>query len=132
MFDVNVRTRSGVARRRALCAIVVVMVALVPALASGQESFQVRYNVDRTNPGQVRVNGTVVNEARLDVVDVYVTAEALDAGGKVLGRGIAFVSSSIPQRGTAPFTISIPAAQAATSFRVRVSSFRFGMGLQTS
>jgi hypothetical protein len=132
MFDANFRTRSRAARRRALCAIIVVMTALVPALAPGQESFQLRYNVDRTSPGQVRVNGTVVNDARVDVIDVYVTAEALDAGGKVLGRGIAFVSSSIPQHGTAPFTISIPAAQAATSFRVRVSSFRFGMGLQTS
>jgi hypothetical protein len=115
-----------------MCAIVVVMAALVPALAAGQESFQLRYGVDRTSPAQVRVNGTVTNDARLDVLDVYVTAEALDAGGRVLGRGIAFVSASIPQRGTAPFTISIPAAQAATSFRVRVSSFRFGMGLQTS
>ena len=70
--------------------------------------------------------------ARVDVIDVYVTAEALDAGGRVLGRGIAFVSSSIPARGTSPFTISIPGAQAATSFRVRVSSFRYGMGIQTS
>ena len=132
MFDVNFRTRPRAARRRALCVIVVVMAGLAPALALGQESFQLRYNVDRTSPGQVRVNGTVVNDARVDVIDVYVTAEALDAGGKVLGRGIAFVSSSIPQHGTAPFTVSIPAAQAATSFRVRVSSFRFGMGLQTS
>jgi len=130
--DVNFRTRSRVARWRALCAIVVVMAALAPALAPGEEPFQLRYNVDRTSPGQVRVNGTVVNEARLDVIDVYVTAEALDAGGRVLGRGIAFVSASIPQRGIVPFTVSIPAAQAATSFRVRVSSFRYGMGLQTS
>ena len=132
MFDVDSRTRSRMARGRVLGAIVVVMAALVPALAPAQESFQLRYNVDRTSSGQVRVNGTVVNDARLDVIDVYVTAEALDASGRVLGRGIAFVSASIPQRGTAPFTISIPAAQTATSFRVRVSSFRFGMGLQSS
>ena len=132
MLDVNFRTRSHVTRWRALCAMVVVVAALVPAPARGQESFQLRYNVDRTSPGQVRVNGTVVNEARFDVVDVYVTAEALDAGGHVLGTGIAYVSASIPQRGTAPFTVSIPAAQTATSFRVRVSSFRYGMGLQTS
>ena len=132
MLDVDSRARSRVARWRALCAIVVVMAALVPALAPGQESFQLRYSVDRTNPAQVRVNGTVENEARLDVVDVYVTAEALDAGGRVLGRGIAFVSASIPPRGTAPFTISIPAAQNAINFRVRVSSFRYGMGIQTS
>ena len=93
MLDVDSRARSRVARWRALWMIVVVMAALVPTLALGQESFQLRYSVDRTNPAQVRVNGTVENEARLDVVDVYVTAEALDAGGRVLGRGIAFVSA---------------------------------------
>ena len=132
MFDVDVRTQSRVVRRRALWAIAVIVAALVPAWAPGQEAFQLRYDVDRTGGGQVRLNGTVINEARLDVVDVYVTAEALDGGGRVLGRGIAFVSASIPPRGSAPFTISIPAAQAATSFRVRVSSFRYGMGIQTS
>ena len=132
MFDVDSRTRSRRDRRRTLCAIVVVLAVFVPALAPGQESFQLRYTVDRTTPGQVRVNGTVVNEARLDVLDVHVTAEALDAAGRVLGRGIAFVSSSIPRGGAAAFTVSVPAAQAATSFRVRVSSFRFGMGPQTS
>ena len=132
MLDVDSRARPRVARWRALCAIVVVTAALVPTLAPGQEAFQLRYNVDRTNPAQVRVNGTVENEARLDVVDVYVTAEALDAGGRVVGRGIAFVSSSIPPRGIAPFTVSIPAAQNAINFRVRVSSFRYGMGIQTS
>ena len=132
MVDVDSCTRSRMARRRALCAIVVVMAVLVPALAPGQESFQLRYSVDQTSPGQVRVNGIVMNDARFDVLDVHVTAEALDASGRVLGRGIAFVSSSIPLRGSAPFTVSIPVAQAATSFRVRVSSFRFGMGIQAS
>ena len=134
MFDVDSRIRFRMTRGRILCAIVSVMVALVPAwaAAAADESFQLRYSVDRTNPAQVRVNGTVVNDARLDALDVYVTAEALDAGGRVVGRGIAFVSASIPQRGTANFTVSIPAAQTAASFRVRVSSFRFGMGTQTS
>ena len=132
MFDGDVRTRARVPWRCTLCAIVVALAALVPTRVFGQEPFQVRYSVDRASTGQVRLNGTVANEARLDVVDVYVTAEALDAGGRVLGRGIAFVSASIPPHGTSSFTISIPAAQAATSFRVRVSSFRYGMGIQTS
>ena len=74
--------------------------------------------------------GRVLNEGSQDALDVYVTAEALDAAGKVLGRGLVFVSGSIPPRGMAPFAISIPAAQNAASFRVRVSSYRQGFGQQ--
>jgi hypothetical protein len=79
----------------------------------------------------MRVQGTIANEARSDVYDVYVTTEALDAAGKVVGRGIAFVGS-ISQGGSASFAATIPAAQNATSFRARVTSFRYGAGVQTS
>jgi hypothetical protein len=40
------------------------------------------------------------------------------------------VSSAIPPRVGAPFSIAIPAAQTATDFRVRVSSYRQGFGQQ--
>ena len=118
-------------RRCGLVALVVVAAMSLPVAAPADDPFQLRYNVDRSGTGSVRLSGTVMNEGRLDVLDVYVTAEALDATGKVLGRGVAFVSSSIPQRGSAAFALSIPAAQAAASFRVRVSSFRVGPGFQT-
>jgi hypothetical protein len=105
--------------------------ALLGSVASAQQGFHVTHTVDRSNPTQTRINGTVVNEGRNEVVDVYVTAEALDGGGKTVARGITFVSPSIaPGRGV-PFTASVPAMPGATSYRVRVTSFRFGQGLQS-
>jgi hypothetical protein len=118
-----------IGRRRAIV-VAAAALTLIPRLGQAQDPFQVSYTVERGGTGPVRVQGRVRNEGNVDVLDVYVTAEALDAGGKVLGRGLVFVGSLIPPRAQAPFAISIPAAQAAASFRVRVSSFRQGFGQQ--
>jgi hypothetical protein len=118
-----------IGRRRAIFTAAAALV-LLPDLGRAQNPFQLSYTVERGGSGPARVQGRVLNESNVDVYDVYVTAEAVDAGGKVLGRGLAFVSSSIPPRGVVPFAISIPAAQTAASFRVRVSSFRQGIGQQ--
>jgi hypothetical protein len=115
-------------RRRAIWTLVIGAATLVPGLARAQDPFQISFSVDRTGAGPVRINGRVVNEGPMDVFDVYVTAEGVDGGGKVLGRGLTFVSASIPPRGSVPFVISVPAAQTAATFRVRVSSFRQGIG----
>jgi len=106
------------------------MLGLLPGLGRAQAPLHLTYTVERGGSGPARVNGRVLNEGNVDVFDVYVSAEALDASGKVLGRGLSFVSASIPPRSVMPFTISIPAAQAAASFRVRISSFRQGFGQQ--
>ena len=123
--------------RRAWCrlALVALPVALVvgglagPALA--QESFRVTYDVDRSNPGRTKVTGVVFNDGRVDVLDVYVTAEAVNSAGKILARGIAFVSPSIPQGSSVPFDATVPAPPNATGFRVRVTNYRLGLGLQS-
>lgn len=117
-------------RRRAIWTLVIGTAILIPGLARAQDPFQLTFAVDRSGAGPVRVSGRVFNEGQMDAFDVYVTAEAVDGGGKVLGRGITFVSSSIPPRGVVQFVISIPAAQTAATFRVRVSSFRLGIGHQ--
>ena len=119
-----------IGRRRAIFTAAAALV-LRPDLGRAQYPFQVAYTVERGGSGPARVNGRVLNESNVEMLDVYVTAEALDAGGKVLGRGLVFVSGSIPPRGAVPFAISIPAAQTAANFRVRVSSFRQGFGQQT-
>jgi hypothetical protein len=120
-----------IGRRCAIRALAAVVFALAPGLARAQEPFHVTYSVDRgSGSGTARINGRVLNESTQDAFDVYVTAEAVDAAGKVLGRGLVFVSASIPPRGIAQFSISVPAAQSASSFRVRVSSFRQGIGQQ--
>jgi hypothetical protein len=103
------------------------LVALA-ALAGAQESFRVTYNVDRSNPARTQVTGVVFNDARVDVLDVYVTVEAVDGARKVVARGITFVSPAIPQGGNAAFDSTVPAPPTTASFRVRVSSFRFGLG----
>lgn len=113
-----------------MIAVAAAALGLVPDLGRAYDPFHVAYTVERGGPGPARVNGRVLNESGTDVFDVYVTAEALDAGGKVLGRGVVYVTASIPPRGVAAFAISIPAAQTAATFRVRVSSYRQGFGTQ--
>lgn len=118
-----------IGRRRVWLVLAAALVLLVEAIPGvGQENFRVLYNVERPEPGKTRVIGTVHNDARVDVLDVYVTAEALDANNKVVARGISFVAGSIPQRGSASFTVSVPAPATAANFRVRVTSFRMGLG----
>jgi hypothetical protein len=118
-----------IARRRVIWAGLGALACLVPGVARA-DSFDINFTVDRSGGGPVRINGRVRNEGHVDVYDVYVTAEALDGNGKVLGRGIAFVASSVPSRATVPFMINIPASADAARFRVRVSSFRHGLGQQ--
>jgi len=106
-----------------------VALLMLAAVASAQDGFRVTHTADRSNPGQTRINGTVFN--RLDAVDVYVTAEALDASGKTVARGITFVSPAIASGRSASFSATVPTMPGATSYRARVSSFRFGAGLQS-
>jgi len=117
-------------RRRAIGTLVIGAAMLVPGLARAQDPFQLSFSVDRSGAGPVKITGRLFNEGSMDVFDVYVTAEGVDTAGKVLGRGIAFVSASIPPRSVVTFAISIPAAHTAATFRVRVSSFRQGIGHQ--
>jgi hypothetical protein len=100
---------------------------LLMARAGAAQDFQVTYNVDRGTPNRTRISGAVTNISRSDVLDVHITAEALDGGGKVIGRGISFVSPNIPQGASAPFEAVIPVGTAA-NFRVRVTNYRQGLG----
>ncbi len=111
--------------------LLVACLALLAAEGAAQD-FRVTFNADRSTPDRTRVSGAVVNAGRADVLDVYVTAEAVDGSGKVVGRGITFVSPNIPQGATAPFEAIVPVGSAATSFRVRVTSFRMGLGSMQS
>jgi hypothetical protein len=118
------RGRAGLTALAALA-----LVILGAGVAAAQENFRVTYDVDSSTPGRARVTGVVFNDARVDVLDVHVTAEALNSAGKVVGRGIAFVSPQIRQGGNAPFEAVVPARDA-TTYRVRVSAFRLGLGAE--
>jgi hypothetical protein len=95
-----------------------------------QDGFRISYDVDRSRPDRARLTGRVVNERSDDVFEVSITAEALDARGKVLARGIAFVDSRIARGDGRPFSLSVPTVTGTSSFRVVVSSYRAGLGGQ--
>jgi hypothetical protein len=117
--------------RARLLAIVGALAAIALALAAGaQDPFRITYAVDRGNPEHVQITGTVHNELMQDVFDVTVTAEALDARGKVVARGISHVSARIPGQGSSPFVCKIPAVTAAVRYRAAVSGYRAGTSPQ--
>lgn len=105
-----------------------VFLSVGPALA--QNGFRVTYDVDRTRPDRARVTGRVVNERAEDVFEVNMTAEALDAKGKVLAKGIAYVDARIARGDGRTFSMSVPTVAGTSDFRVVVSSFRVGMAPQ--
>jgi hypothetical protein len=98
--------------------------------ARAQNGFRVTYDVDRTRADRARVTGRVVNERSEDVFEVSVTAEALDAKGKVLSKGIAYIDSKISRGDGRAFSMSVPTVAGTTDFRVVVSNFRTGMATQ--
>jgi hypothetical protein len=111
--------------------VIVLAVLLLPtAEARGQDGFRITYEVDRTRAERARLTGRIVNERSEDVFEVSVTGEALDAKGKVLARGIAYVDSKIARGDGRPFSMSVPAVAGTANYRVVVSSFRAGFGTQ--
>ena len=110
--------------------LVVVLLIASAAEMAGQDGFRVTYEVDRSRPDRARLAGRVVNERPEDVFEVSVTAEALDARGKVLARGIAYVDARIGRGDTRAFSMSVPTVTGTTSFRVTVTSYRSGSATQ--
>ena len=108
-------------------ALITLAVAVLVAPAFAQQGFRITYDVDDSRPGRARLNGRLTNERGDDVFDVSVTAEALDARGKVVARGISFVDARIARGDTRVFSVTVPAVPGATNYRVMVSSFRPGM-----
>jgi hypothetical protein len=99
--------------------------------AAAQPGFRVTYSVDRSGSDQMQLTGTVRNESSLDVFDVSLTAEALDARDRVVARGITHVSARIPSQGSAPFVCKVPLVPAAVRYRAAVTAFRTGTGPQS-
>jgi hypothetical protein len=67
----------------------------------------------------------------LNVVDVWVTAQAENAESKVVGRGMAYVTSFLPGRGTTAFVVKLARVEDARSFRLVVSSVRYAYAAQS-
>ena len=107
------------------------LVLLGAGLASAQP-FRITFHRARDEASSIVLTGEVANDGHRDVVDVWVTAAALSAEGKVVGRGIAFVTSALSGGGPpARFTVKLPRAETVHSFRLGVSSFRYASGEQS-
>lgn len=117
---------------RWLPAVALLCAALIttPAVAQGPGSFRVTHVVEKGTQAQVTITGRVYNEARSDAIDVYITAEALDAGGKVMASGVSYVGS-VPSGSSTAFVVKVPSARTAASYRVLVTSYRFGFANQS-
>jgi hypothetical protein len=122
------RSRSAIRRFVFMLAAGLVIVSADATRA--QDGFRITYEVDRTRPDRARLTGKVVNERSDDVFEVNITAEALDAKGKVLARGISYVDSRIARGDGRPFSMSVPTVAGTTGFRVIVSSYRAGFSTQ--
>lgn len=123
-----------VTRRRGAFRVVylIAAAALLPGLAPpapAQENFRVTFEVDRSTPGRVQLVGQVVNGRSDDVVDVHVTAEALDRKGRVVASGITYVEGRITSGDSRPFIAVVPTVAEATRYRASVTSFR-SIGVQ--
>ena len=125
-------TRSWPRLPRWLSAATLLVVALgaTSAIAQAPSPFRVTHLIDKGTQAQVTVTGRIYNEARADAIDVYVAAEALDAAGKVMASGVAYVGS-VSAGSSTVFVVKVPSARAAASFRVHVTSYRFGFANQS-
>jgi hypothetical protein len=115
----------------ALSACLMVALALTGAPASAQAPFRISSTVRSRTPPAFLLDGRVVNESGRDAIDIWVTAEALSASGKVLATGITFVRSRIGNGDTAAFMAKVPYVEGAENFRVTVSSYRLGGDVQS-
>lgn len=115
------------ASRGLVTALFTLAIVLAGSAALAQDGFKITFEVDDSRPGRARLNGKVTNELSQDVFEVSVTAEALDARGKVLARGISYVDSRIGRGEIRQFAVTVPAVAGTASFRVVVSSFRLGI-----
>jgi hypothetical protein len=119
----------GWQRAAVVAALVAVVMAVAPA-ARAQGPFRVTFKVEKTGPAGTEITGQVTNDARAEVLDVYVTAEAVGGGGRVLARGVAHVGDVLRDGQSASFLISVPAVPGTARYRVSVSSYRQGFASQ--
>lgn len=103
----------------ALC-LVLLDVGLVAA-----QPFHITVRREPDEPSSLVLAGELANNGGRDVVDVWVTAEALNAEGKVVARGLVFATAMLRARSSTPFTVKLPRAPDARAFRAAVSSFRY-------
>ena len=123
--------RTGLRTLRWLSVVLsIVLVSAMSAAAQAPNPFRLTHTIDKSAGNQVAISGRVLNESRSDAVDVHVTAEALDAAGKVVASGVSYVGS-VPAGSSMTFVLKVPNVRTAATYRVLISSFRFGFAVQS-
>jgi hypothetical protein len=87
-------------------------------------SLTVTFQSERVGAGRVIIFGDVRNSSSNAYERVTLLAEGLDETGAVVSRGRAYVSGTVPPRGTAPFECRIPSGGRERRFRVTIEAFQ--------
>jgi hypothetical protein len=119
-----VRTPSGIV-------LVALLILVGVGIAAAQQTFRITFHRARDETSSIVLVGEVVNDGPRDVVDVWVTAQAEDAGTEIVGRGMAYVTSFLPERATTAFVVKLPRVEDARPFQLVVSSFRYAYAAQS-
>ena len=93
-----------------------------PQSSSG---LSVSHTAEKAGGSRVMIFGEVRNATNSTAERVAIRAEGLDESGHVVSRGRAFVTGSVPSRGSAPFEIRLSASGSERRYRVQVESFQF-------
>jgi hypothetical protein len=108
---------------RAACLVVLGALGLAVG-ADGADYFTITYNIDRSGPRQIRLDGRIFNNTSLDAVNVRLRVQALSATG-VVAELPAFVDRLIRARHEGYWDASVPPDPRITGFRVVVTGYRF-------
>lgn len=111
--------------RAALGISVALCIVLLGVGLAAAQPFRITFRREPDEPSALVLAGDLANDGGRDVVDVWVTAEAMNAEGKVVARGLAFVTAMLRGRSSTPFTVKLMRVPEAQAFRVAVSSFRY-------
>ena len=112
----------------------VVLTATLVLLGRGPcaaQEFRITFERQPDEPTSLVLAGTLANETSRDVVDVWVSAEALNARGRVVARGLASDSPMLRGRADTRFVVKLPRVEQVQSFRVFVSTFRYLGGAES-
>jgi hypothetical protein len=90
----------------------------------------VTFSAEKEGGTRVLVFGEVRNITNLSADRVVVAAEGLDAGGRVVSRGRAYVQGTIPSRRSSSFEIRLLSSGSEKRYRVQVESFQFVESVQ--
>jgi hypothetical protein len=117
--------KSGGAMRIAIGISVALCIVLLDVGLVAAQPFHITFRREPDELSSLVLAGELANDGGRDVLDVWVGAEALNAEGKVVARGLVFVTATLRGRSSTPFTVKLPRVPEARAFRVAVSSFRY-------